>query len=114
MQAAAKVVDVETSSMSAEEKKKYEAANVRKRPYASQYGGQYGGQYGNAAASSSTQQPRNDVLQNELRKLLGLSAGKANPAERSICYNCQEVGHFAKHCTKPARVKQPRVEANPE
>ena len=96
--------------MSAEEKKKYEAANVRKRPYASQYGGQYG----NAAASSSTQQPRNDVLQNELRKLLGLSAGKANPADRSICYNCQEPGNFAKHCTKPARVKQPRVEANPE
>ena len=96
--------------MSAEEKKRYESVNVRKRPYASQYGGQYG----NAAASSSTQQPRNDVIKSELLKLLGVSEGKANPANRSICYNCQEVGHYAKHCTKPARPKQPRVEANPE
>jgi hypothetical protein len=114
MQAAAKIINVETSSMSAEEKKMYDAANIRKRPYASQYGSQYGGQYGNAAASNTPQQTRDSVLQGELRRLLGLPAGKANPAERSICYNCQEPGHFAKHCTKPARVKQPRVEANPE
>ena len=96
--------------MSAEEKKKYEAANVRKRPYASQYGGQYG----NAAASTSSQQSRDSVLQGELRRLLGLSAGKGNPAERSICYNCQEVGHYAKHCTKPTRPKQPKIDVNPE
>ena len=96
--------------MSAEEKKRYESVTVRKRPY----GSQYGGQYGNAAASSAAQQPRNDVVKNELLKLLGVSDGKANPANCSICYNCQEVGHFAKHCTKPARPKQPRVEANPE
>ena len=100
--------------MSAEEKKKYEAANVRKRPYTSQYGSQNGSQYSNAAASTSSQQTRDSVLQGELRRLLGLPAGKANPADRSVCYNCQEVGHYAKYCTKPARVKQPRVEANPE
>ena len=97
--------------MSAEEKKRYESVTVRKRPY----GSQYGSQYGNAAAGSAAQQPKNDIIKSELLKLLvGASEGKANPANRSVCYNCQEVGHYAKHCTKPARPKQPRVEANPE
>ena len=97
--------------MSAEEKKRYETATVRKRPY----GSQYGSQYGNAAASGAAQQPKSDSLKDELLKLLvGASGGKVNPASRSVCYNCQEVGHFAKNCSKPPRAKQPRVEANPE
>ena len=115
LQTAAKVVDVETSSMSAEEKKRFETANVRKRPYGSQYGSQYGNaagsQYGNVAA----QEPKKDSLKNELFKLLaGTSDGRTNPAARAVCYNCQKVGHFAKNCSEPPRAKQPRGDANTE
>ena len=66
LQAAAKVVDVETSSMSAEEKKRFESITVRKRSY----GSQYGSQYGNAAANGAAQQPKSDSLKNDLLKLL--------------------------------------------
>ena len=111
LQAAAKVVDVETSSMSAEEKKRFESITVRKRSYGSQYGNAAGSQYGNVAA----QEPKKDNLKNDLLKLLvGASKGKTNPAGRAVCYNCQKVGHFAKNCSEPPRAKQPRVEANPE
>ena len=110
LQAAAKVVDVETSSMSAEEKKRFESITIRKRSY----GNQYGSQYGNAAANGAAQQPKSDSLKNDLLKLLvGASEGKANPAGHAVCYNCQKVGHFAKNCSEPPRAKQPRVEANP-
>ena len=103
LQAAAKVVDVGTSSMSAEEKKRFDAVADRKRTY----GSQYGNQYGNAAA----QQPRNDGLisKSDLLKLLGgAPEGRPNPAARAVCFNCQKVGHFAKNCSEPPRATKPR------
>ena len=108
LQAAAKVVDVGTSSMSTEERKRFDAVATRKRNYGSQYGGQYGSQYGNAAA----QQPRNDGLisKSDLLKLLGgTPEGRSNPAARAVC---QKVGHFAKNYSEPPRAMKPRVDVD--
>ena len=96
--AAAKVVEIGTSSMTPEEKKRFEALAPRKRQYenrsfANNYGNNGGQQQGAAAPS------RNDIL-----KALGL-APENSPASRAICYNCQKPGHYAKNCNEPPRIK---------
>ena len=105
MTAAAKVVEVGNSSMSAEEKKRFDALAPRKRPYGGQntYGNQNYSSY-NAALSS-----RNDSLisKDELVKLLSGGPGgkRSDPAARSTCYNCQKVAHWAKNCPEPKKVE---------
>ena len=94
LSAAAKVVEVGTSSMSPEEKKRFDAL-VPKRQYDNRnYGRNNGGQQGGGAA------PNKDAI----LKLLGLAPD--NPStSRAICFNCQKPGHYAKNCHEPPRVK---------
>ena len=104
--AAAKVVDVGTSSMSAEERKRFETVATRKRNYGSQYGNQYGGQGGGQGGVAVAQQSGNDNFRNQLLRLLGgTPGGGSNQEARSVCFNCQKVGHFAKNCPEPKKPK---------
>ena len=102
MVAAAKVIEVGHSSMSAEEKKRFDALTPRKRNYEGGYKNQNYSSY-NAAMS-----PRNDSLisKEELVKMLQDRGGKGNnPTARSTCWNCQRVGHWAKNCPEPKKVE---------
>ena len=104
MTAAAKVVEVGNTSMSTEEKKRFDALTPRKHPYGGQ--GNYGNQ--NYSSYNAAMSPRNDSLisKDKLMKLLGGQfGGKGNPAARSTCYNCQRVGHWAKNCPELKKVE---------
>ena len=101
MTAAAKVVEVGNSSMSAEEKKRFDAL-PRKRPY----GGQNTNGNQNDSSYNAVLSSRNNSLisKEELVKMLtGGSGGKGNAA-RSTCFNCQKVRHWAKNCPEPKKV----------
>ena len=119
MQAAAKVVEVGTSSMTAQEKKRFENA-IPKRGrggyggYYNDYGGgygrgapnDYGGGYGRGAPRS------NEMDRATAQKILGIYPSSGYGQARGVCYNCQKPGHFAKQCTEPPKTK--RLKDDPE
>ena len=103
MTAAAKVIEVGHSSMSAEEKKRFDALTPRKRNYEGGYKGQ------NYNSYNAIMNGRNESLfsKEEIIKMLqgGGGGGKQNPAARSVCWNCQRVGHWSKNCPEPKKVE---------
>ena len=101
MAAASKVVEVGTSSMTAEERKRFESVIPRRgRGGYNNYGG---------GASRSTPAPTAaEMDKNTALRTLGVEVPSAYGQSRAVCYNCQKVGHFAKHCPEPPKVKRAR------
>ena len=103
MTAAAKVIEVGHSSMSAEEKKRFDALTPRKRNYDGGYKSQ------NYNSYNAIMNGRNESLfsKEEIIKMLqgGGGGGKQNPAARSVCWNCQRVGHWSKNCPDPKKTE---------
>ena len=105
LQAAAKVVEVGTSSMTAQERKRFENA-VPKRGRGG-YGGyynDYGGGYGRGAPRAN----ETNMDRATAQKVLGIYPPSGYGQARGVCYNCQKPGHFAKQCPEPPKVKRAR------
>ena len=103
--AASKVVEVGTSSMTAEERKRFESVIPRRgRGGYNNYNASYGGGAGRGTAvATATGMDKNTAL-----RTLGIEVPGAYGQSRAVCYNCQKVGHFAKHCPEPPKIKRAR------
>ena len=103
--AASKVVEVGTSSMTAEERKRFESVIPRRgRGGYNNYNTNYGGGAGRGTPTpTATGMDKNTAL-----RTLGIEVPSAYGQNRAVCYNCQKVGHFAKHCPEPPKVKRAR------
>ena len=103
--AASKVVEVGTSSMTAEERKRFESVTPRRgRGGYNNYNTNYGGGAGRGTPTpTATGMDKNTAL-----RTLGVEVPSAYGQSRAVCYNCQKVGHFAKHCPEPPKVKRAR------
>ena len=103
--AASKVVEVGTSSMTAEERKRFESVTPRRgRSGYNNYNTNYGGGAGRGTAvATATGMDKNTAL-----RTLGIEVPGAYGQNRAVCYNCQKVGHFAKHCPEPPKIKRAR------
>ena len=103
--AASKVVEVGTSSMTAEERKRFE--NVIPRRGRGGYNN-YNANYGGGAGRGTTIANGTGMDKNTALRTLGIEVPSAYGQNRAVCYNCQKVGHFAKHCPEPPKVKRAR------
>ena len=102
--AASKVVEVGTSSMTAEERKRFESVIPRRGRGGYNNYNNYGGGAGRGTpAPTAAEMDKNTAL-----RTLGVEVPSAYGQSRAVCYNCQKVGHFAKHCPEPPKVKRAR------
>ena len=101
------MVEVGTSSMTAQERKRFENAVPKKgRGGYGGYYNDYGGGYGRGAPRTN----ETNMDRATAQKVLGIYPSNAYGQARGVCYNCQKPGHFAKQCPDPPKVKRAREE----
>ena len=104
--AASKVVEVGSSSMTVEERKRFESVAPKKRYNNPGYYTNYGA--GGKPNEYRGKPTDNGVDKTAILKALGIIPTGNFNQNRGICYNCQRPGHYASNCSEPPMPKKPR------